>query len=44
MAIYDVNETSRLDTFFGLNVRGETSGDVVITGVITAEPGGTASK
>ena len=35
---YDVEEGERLDTTFGLNVKGTTSLPLVILGTITLEP------
>ena len=45
-AVYNVLEEESLDTTFELNVKGMTSipNDLVISGIITAMPGGTASK
>ena len=42
-ASYDVEEGERLDTTFGLNVKGTTSLPLVILGIITLETG-TASE
>ena len=39
---YDVEEGERLDTTFGLNVKGTTSLPLVILGTITLEPGTTS--
>ena len=44
-AEYSVNENSRLDTRFQLNVKGMTQfSGLVVSGNITASAGGTASK
>ena len=42
-AYYDVIEEDKLETTFGLNVKGETSLPLIISGVITLEAG-TASE
>ena len=44
-AVYDVAEDTRLDTEFALNVVGTTQfPTLVISGIITSEADGTASK
>ena len=44
-ATYDLDESSILQTFFQLNVKGETNiGGLIMAGRIAAVPGGTASK
>ena len=44
-SVYDVDENDRLDTNFSLNVVGTTAfSTLVVSGTITAEAAGTASK
>ena len=44
-SVYDVDEEGRLDTNFSLNVVGTTPfSTLVVSGTITAEAAGTASK